>query len=94
MYDKSDQLEIYLNKIYPEIIISLRNQFKDIPYDIPTKKTVYVKIRKNRGVMNLNSVQAAITKPQRSIKDKLFLLRQSFLEIHCEYHQIMLRETN
>ncbi|KAF0987572.1 LOW QUALITY PROTEIN: hypothetical protein HZS_1484 [Henneguya salminicola] len=42
--DKLDQLEIYPDKIYQELIISLGNKLKDIPFAISTKK-----IRKSRG---------------------------------------------
>ncbi|KAF0987903.1 hypothetical protein HZS_6220 [Henneguya salminicola] len=77
-----------------ELIVSLRSKFKDIPFALLAKKTVHKKTRENRRVMNLNSIQAAITNIQRFINGKFFLRRQSFLEIHGEYNQIMLWATN
>ncbi|KAF0986092.1 hypothetical protein HZS_3165 [Henneguya salminicola] len=79
---------------YAELIVDMRDKYKNIPYLIPSKKNVYAKIRENRGALNLNSIHAITTEPLRSIDGKPFLRRQFNLEVHGEYHLIIIWAVN
>lgn len=92
--ENANRLELYPNKIYKDLLIALSKKFKNVIYKIPTKQYAYSVIRECRGCLGLNSIQSAKTEPSRSLNGKPFLRRHLFLEIHDEYHEIMIWATN
>lgn len=92
---KSGSLELYPNEIYLQLLCQLRDEFSDIPYQIPSKKWVYSKIRENRGASNFNSIQAVSMPPYSITRNGTPLFRRYWLgEIHGEQHQILIWATN
>ncbi|KAF0985743.1 hypothetical protein HZS_1739 [Henneguya salminicola] len=60
---KASKLDILPDKIFQDLLTSLREKFYRSPYTIPTKKTVYSKIREVRGLMNMKSIQTVQEPP-------------------------------
>ncbi|KAF0990457.1 hypothetical protein HZS_3470 [Henneguya salminicola] len=58
---KSLCLELYPSQIHEKLFGQIREQFSDIPCQIPSKKWVFAIIRENRGASNFNAIQAIST---------------------------------
>ncbi|KAF0988434.1 LOW QUALITY PROTEIN: hypothetical protein HZS_8132, partial [Henneguya salminicola] len=82
-------LELYLHQIYESLLLTLRQQFTDMAYDIPSKKYTYARIKEIRGLMSGRLTTGALAlEPMTSLQNGSPFFRIYWCrDIHGDYHQ-------
>lgn len=91
----ANDLSLYPNIIYQNLLVNLRSQYQNIPYKIPSKSSTYMKIREIRGAVNLNSILTIMNPPYNIKKNGQPFFRRFWCgDVHGEYHKIIIWCTN
>ncbi|KAF0985564.1 hypothetical protein HZS_6423, partial [Henneguya salminicola] len=61
--ERKSQLNLYLNQIFRDLLLIMRDRYVNTPYSIPSKNQVYSAIREQRGLIGKNSIEAARSHP-------------------------------
>ncbi|KAF0991963.1 hypothetical protein HZS_4164 [Henneguya salminicola] len=87
--EKSSRRELYPHQIYESLLLTLRQQFTDMVYDIPSKKYTYARIKEICGSMSVNNIYAITLELMRSLQNvSPFSQRYCCGDIHGDYHQM------
>ncbi|KAF0990705.1 hypothetical protein HZS_7858 [Henneguya salminicola] len=60
--EKAFQLNLYPNQIFRDLLLTMRDQFVNTPFSILSKNHVSA-IREQRGLIGMNSIEAALSPP-------------------------------
>lgn len=93
--DKANTIHLYPNEIYEQLLVALRDKYKNTPYTIPSRDNVYNKIRSIRKIQNFNTIQSVINPPHCYALDEQPFFRRLWVgDIHGKYHTVMIWATN
>ncbi|KAF0990420.1 hypothetical protein HZS_7384 [Henneguya salminicola] len=67
--EKFSRFELCPHQIYESLLLTLRQQFADMVYDIPSKKYINARINEIRGSMPVNNIYAITLEPMRSLQN-------------------------